>query len=338
MFILKLLDIRGILLTGAQTAAKSGILIQYSYGPFVSIAHGAYISLIFPLLFGLTFIWMPESPYYYIRRGLRDEAEKSLRRLRGKKDVNENLEVIEKSVNAAVANGTGFRELLGVYGNRKALIISLTLVVIQQFTGNQAIIAYAQEIFDASGSLIPGVYLTITLGALSVVTTLICTTLVDKMGRRGLLFGSTVGCFIMLTLLVLYFYLARIVMIPSYLRMFPAIGILLYSILYAGLGALPYTIIAEIFPSSVKALGCSISIVVASGSCAFITFLHKTIAGYFLDSNDGLCVAFSFYAVSSGLGALFIYYFVPETRGKSLSEIQDELHGTVKKEKKSVCI
>ncbi|XP_044013843.1 facilitated trehalose transporter Tret1-like [Aphidius gifuensis] len=309
-------EIRGILMTGAQMASKLGILFEYSYGPFLSVKHGAYVSLLFPLLFGLTFIWLPESPYYFIRHGNRIKAKKSLLKFRGNhSNVNDELEMIEKTVNTTISQSFGFKDLLIVKGNRTALKISLTLLIIQQFTGNQAIIAYAQGIFDSTNSPLAGKYSTIILGCLSVICTLICTILVDKNGRR-------------LLLLIIFFYLNTIKLIPSYLNLLPTIGIMIYSILFAGLGALPYTIMGELFPTNVKALGCSVGIVVVSSSCAFVVLLHKTICQLF--EQYGLFYMFTFYAVSSGVGAIYIYFCVPETKGKTLQQIQNELHAVKK--------
>lgn len=89
-------------------------------------------------------MFIPETPYFLVRQGRHDEAKKSLVRLRGKDDIAEELRFIEKSVASELENNGGLSEIVLIPGNRKALSISLMLIIIQQGTGAHAVIAYAQ--------------------------------------------------------------------------------------------------------------------------------------------------------------------------------------------------
>ena len=112
---------RGILGSMLTVAAKIGMLLEYCIGPFVSVRNLAFISLVMPILFVITFAWLPETPYQLMRRGKRKEAEDSLMKLRGIKEVSEELKIIEQSVKADLENGTGLKDILFVPGNRRYL-------------------------------------------------------------------------------------------------------------------------------------------------------------------------------------------------------------------------
>jgi len=102
-----------------MVAVKLGILIEYVIGPFLSVRNLALISLAGPCIFAVTFIWLPESPYYLMRCNAKQKAINSLIQLRGKEDVYKEADRIEQSVKTDLANEAGFRELLFVPGNRK---------------------------------------------------------------------------------------------------------------------------------------------------------------------------------------------------------------------------
>lgn len=128
--------IRGILLTLIMMASRFGILFAYVVFPFIKIQMSAMISMMLPVLFVMIFIWLPESPYHWMRQGRRDDAEKSLKKLRNYKDISEELQRIESSVKTEMANSGGFKELFLVPGNRKSLTICTMLGLFQQLSGN----------------------------------------------------------------------------------------------------------------------------------------------------------------------------------------------------------
>jgi len=112
-------NIRGNLTSMMTVTMKLGTLIEFVIGPFLSVKTLAFISLAGPCLFVVTFIWLPESPYYLMRCDAKKKAIKSLVQLRGKEDVYKEADRIEQSVKTDLANEAGFRELLFVPGNRK---------------------------------------------------------------------------------------------------------------------------------------------------------------------------------------------------------------------------
>ena len=111
--------VRGILSTVLTVSCRIGMLFIYSIGPFLSVKDMATLSLILPFSFVVTCLWISESPYYLIRKGRRKEAEESLMRIRRKKNVDEELNIIEQSVQDDLQGGTRFRDLFMVLGNRR---------------------------------------------------------------------------------------------------------------------------------------------------------------------------------------------------------------------------
>lgn len=110
--------IRGTLTTMMGFAVNVGIIIQYAIGPFLSVQNLAFVSLAAPCMFVITFMWVPESPYYLIRKNAQQKAIDSLVKFRGTKDVYKEVESIEQSVKSDLANNSGFRDLL-IPSNRR---------------------------------------------------------------------------------------------------------------------------------------------------------------------------------------------------------------------------
>jgi len=111
--------IRGNLTSMSIVAVEIGMLVEFVIGPFLSIQNLTFVSLIAPCLFMLVFIWLPESPYYLMRRNAKQEAINSLVQLRGKENVYNEAYEIEQFVKANLDGQTGFRELLCVPINRR---------------------------------------------------------------------------------------------------------------------------------------------------------------------------------------------------------------------------
>jgi len=112
-------DIRGNLASMLTVAVQLGVLIEYIIGSFLSVRNLALISLAGPCLFVVLFIWLPESPYHFMRCDAKQKAINSLVQLRGNEDVFKEVDRIEQSVKTDLANKAGFCELLFVPGNRK---------------------------------------------------------------------------------------------------------------------------------------------------------------------------------------------------------------------------
>ncbi|XP_043248338.1 facilitated trehalose transporter Tret1-like [Colletes gigas] len=316
-------SVRGTLTLVLVVSVKIGILIEWTIGPFLRVKDLALLSLCLPILFVVNAVWLPESPYHLMRRGRHQEAIESLAKLRGVTDVSEEAGIIEKSVKIDLANDTGLWELLSVSGNRKALTVVVILVLIQQWSGSSAILSYAELIFNATGNDFEGKYVTMIMGAVQAACAIFAASIVDRFGRRTLLMISTLGTFVSTMLVGLFFFLQQNETNVSGIVWLPAAGAILYIIMYAlGLAGLPFTMMSEVFPTNVKALGSTIAMFFSNCSVFVITLSYQSIAQQY-----GVHASFWMFSAVSLSGFVFVYLYVPETRGKTLQEVQDQLHG-----------
>lgn len=316
-------NIRGILLSTLTLAAKFGLFFEWVVGPFLSVRDLALVSSSMPILFLVSLVSLPESPYYLIRRGRNQQAVTSLMQLRGTTDVSKEMELIEKSIKYDLTNDTGLWELISVPGNRKALIVVLGLFITQQWSGSLAILSYAELIFNETKNQLEGKYLTMILGGVQVVCTVIAASISDRYNRRTLLLISASGVSISTCLIALFFFLQHIEVDVSEIAWLPAAGSILYIVTYAfGLAVIPFTMIGEIFPTNFKALGSMIGMLCLNFSAFAVSLSYQSFA-----EQCGIYVAFWFFSLIAALGIVFTYYFVPETRKKTLQEIQEQLHG-----------
>lgn len=185
-----------------------------------------------------------------------------------------------------------------------------------------AILSYAEIIFNETKNELEGKYLTMILGGIQIICAAISASVVDRYNRRALLIFSASGVFISTFLIGLSFFL-REMQLDSGIIWLPAIGTIFYIIMYAfGLAALPFTMMSEVFPTNVKALGSTIGMLCSYFCSTTVTLFYQPIAIQY-----GTYIAFWFFSFTTIVGIIFIYYCVPETKRKTLQEIQDQLHG-----------
>lgn len=209
-----------------------------------------------------------------------------------------------------------------MFSFHRALAVVLSLFVIQQWSGSLAILSYAELIFNTTNFELEGKYVTMILGGVQVVFTVISATVVDRFNRRTLLLTSASGVSVSTFLIGLFFFLQHVEADVSEITWLPAVGAILYIVMYAfGLAALPFTMMSELFPTNVKALGSTIGMLCCN-TCAFlVTLFYPSLIVH------GIHVAFWLFSSTTVLGVVFIYFLVPETKKRTLQEIQQQLHG-----------
>ncbi|XP_067011401.1 facilitated trehalose transporter Tret1-like [Anabrus simplex] len=317
--------IRGAIATIFQVMMNFGVLFSYSVGPYVSTTTLAIICAVFPVIFVLTFIWMPESPYFYLLRNRKEDAEKSLMMLRSASNpesVQEELNAMEDFVQESSKEKRNVIKLFTDRVNRRGLVVVVGLAVFQPLSGNNALLSYSTIIFEESNKdLSPEVSVIIT-GAVQVVLGIVCSTLIDTAGRRPMLLVSTVGCTLALTIEGLFFYLKNVQGVDmSGYDWVSMLAIILFLITYTvGLGPLPLAMIGELFPASSKGMAASFTTIILSTVGIIVPKLYQAVM-----DNFGLHVAFWMFAVCCAVGAVFVFFLVPETKGKSLMEINREM-------------
>jgi SP family facilitated glucose transporter-like MFS transporter 8 len=319
--------IRGVLSSVVQLFYNIGAMFEFSLGPYLSITTVAVSSAAFPVVFFLFMVWMPESPYFLLLKGRGTEAELSLMGLRGKTErnyVQDELTAMKKVVEESLTMGNApFRDLFTERANRRALILILSLVMLQQFCGQLAVVSYTTQILQRSGSSLDANISVIISGAIQTITSVVMSSLVDRVGRKPLLLLSTIGLGVATMGLATYFCLdVRTDIDISPVDWIPVTCLVLYVSLFSlSLGVLPFTIMGEIFLPSVKGLAASLALLVHSVSGVIVTKMFQIMTDY--TGADSPFWLFSVYCFAS---AIFILWYLPETKGKTFSEIHQEFN------------
>ncbi|CAH0724722.1 unnamed protein product, partial [Brenthis ino] len=327
-------EVRGALSTLITLMNKVGILAQFCIGPFVTMRTLAAINLILPISFVITFIFLPESPYYYLKFERSERAERSLRRLRSG-DIRLELKNIEISVQEDMKNRGTWLDLISEATNRKALWISLGIFTIQQLCGSAAVVAYAQVIFEVTESKIEPYQESIILGCVQVLTCCVSVVLVDRLGRKPLLLLSALGVGLMNGIIGTYFYFYATNK-PSVANFYwvPITAILIYIVCYAiGLSTVPYVIIGEMFPTNVKLYASCVAHIYTGFSMFAVQKLFQVVKDAW-----GIYTVFWGFSVFSLLGLMFMLAVLPETKGKSFASIQAQLRRDVARDNASKLI
>ncbi|CAG9584492.1 unnamed protein product [Danaus chrysippus] len=320
-------EIRGALGMLVQVMNNLGSLVIYGIGPFVPYTVLNSIVLFISAFFALLCIWVPESPYYHLARGNVAAAKKSFLFLKGSNDskwADEQMDIMRVHVQESMENRSTLRELISNMKYRRAIYIIAGLKVLQYMTGSLAIQSYLEVIFRQSSS-ISGPYASIVYGFVQLGAGIGATFLAGYFGRRILMLLSSLGVAMSLTLVGVYFFLQDSVVVSkevlSSISSLPLIGVLGFNILYAaGLGNLPYIMQAELFPMNVKTIASSMATMLACVLAFSVTKSYQGIKDVF-----GHYTVFWSFAAVAGFGVFFIYFFVPETKGKTLEEVQDNM-------------
>ncbi|XP_044733639.1 uncharacterized protein LOC123296242 [Chrysoperla carnea] len=317
-------EIRGKLGTSYGLSMSAGILLSFILGAYLPIVTNAMICTIFPIIMLILSFYLPETPYHFIIKQDFDRAEKTLKFLRKKSNVREELKRLIEGNREETAKGkTSFWDLLTNPTNRKSLIIICVLLKGQQWTGSTAIFGYSQVIFEEGHSSISAETCGVLLAVMNFAVVFLCGSLIDLLGRRKLLMISALIATFPLAMLGCYFYLQDNVKYEyiEYFRLTPLIAIVIYKFSYGiGLSPIPYVLLGEIFPTTVKAHAASFVSVYGSlvGVCA--NKMYELMYSEF--SYPG---TFIMYVGFTLLMLPFIYFMVPETKGLSLEEIQARL-------------
>jgi facilitated trehalose transporter len=201
-------EVRGTLGLLPTAFGNIGILIGYAVGKYLNWSNLAFFGATLPIPFLLLMFLIPETPRWFVSRGKEEKARRALQWLRGKKaDVEPELKGILKSHCEAErhASKNAIFDLLK-RSNLKPLLISLGLMFFQQFSGINAVIFYSSNIFAQSGSTIDKNLCSIILGVVNFIATFVATVLIDRLGRKILLYISVVVMIITLTTLGTFFY------------------------------------------------------------------------------------------------------------------------------------
>ncbi|KAJ9147081.1 hypothetical protein P3X46_029283 [Hevea brasiliensis] len=314
-------NLRGSLGSVNQLSVTLGIMLAYLLGLFVHWRLLAVLGIL-PctiLIPGLFFI--PESPRWLAKMGMTEDFEASLQVLRGF-DTDISAEVNEIKMSVASSSKRTTIRFVDLRRRRYwfPLMVGIGLLVLQQLSGINGVLFYSSNIFESAG-LISSNLATVGVGIIQVLATGVTTWLVDKAGRRILLIISTSGMTVSLLLVAVAFYLEGTVSEDSHLYsimgILSLVGLVAMVIFFSlGLGAIPWLIMSEILPVNIKGLAGSIA-TLANWLTSWVVTMT---ANLLLSWNSG--GTFTIYTVVTAFTVVFVTLWVPETKGRTLEEIQ----------------
>lgn len=279
----------------------------------------AAINLIPVIVFGLTFLWIPESPYYYLKKQKQKHAELSLIWLRGKLNNEKEIEEIKTFIENENKVST-------MPTNRKALLILMLLCAGQQLSGWLAIESYTRVLLPKIDFQVNITVTLIVISALTLVTSLVTTLVIDKIGRKVVFLISAYGVTICLLAVGVYCYLYGKLAVLNELTWIPLVLILLHSIVFSfGIGSVPAIVSSEIFPMNVKSWAITIANIFSFVIALIVAACYELVID-----------AFGYYIIFLVLGGLELVITItltvimPETSRKNFSEIQQMLKGNCK--------
>ncbi|SEW51845.1 MFS transporter, sugar porter (SP) family [Chitinophaga arvensicola] len=316
--------IRGALVTLNQLMITIGILVSYITDFALSDDNNNeswrwmfLVGLIPALVLLIGMFFLPETPRWLISRHRLEEGIKVLKKVEDPDMVEKTLANIQQEVKQETENKTRVTEIFKPW-LRTPLIITVGIFFFQQFSGVNTIIYYSPIIFKMAGivsntqSIIPA----IIIGVMNVLACLLSVFLLDRTGRRKLYMIGILGMIPSLALLGICFHFKEA--LGASLPIFAVLSIVCYIVFIAiSLAPLGWLLISEIFPLNVRGVGMSI------GSLAHWAF-NAVIAFTFLKlvNSLGIDATFWCYAVICLIGAVWGYYYIPETKGKSLEDIE----------------
>jgi sugar porter (SP) family MFS transporter len=304
---------RGLLVSLNQLAIVTGILLSYSVNYLLTGAGPAnwrwmFASAALPsIAFFLTLLFIPESPRWLMQRGREQQAKHFLAQIVGPQAASAEIEAIR----SAISEESG--DLLDPTF-RKALIVAIVIALFSQFTGINTIIYYGSIVFlehvphqTASKAL----WANVIIGAINFVATIAGMLLIDRTGRKSLLMSAFGGMAVSLVAVsaAIHFQASGVIVLTF---------ILTYVACFAvGVGTGTWVLMAEICPTRVRGRAMSVATVCLWCGTLLVTLTFLSLVTLFTAAG-----VFLLYAVVSIAAFLFVFRGVPETKGRTLEEIE----------------
>jgi SP family arabinose:H+ symporter-like MFS transporter len=308
--------LRGRLCAFYQLSIATGVLVSYCINYLLRDAgdwnwRWMFMTGVIPsAVFVLMLLRAPETPRYLFKAGRRQEAFGLLRRISGEAQANVEIAEIEESL--ATSQGS-WRELWQP-GIRRALAVGFVLAILVHFSGINTFIDYAPIIFQSAGwKMDAALFSTFVIGCTNFLLTLVSFWVIDRYGRKPLYIVGSLGMTAVLLLLVVAAAMDRftgvtvLVLVMAFIAFFASC-----------IGPVFWTLVPEIFPNRIRGTAMIVPVLTQ--------WLANAIAILFFPMafhQIGKVPTFCFLALMAVLQALFTWRFVPETKGRTLEEIED---------------
>lgn len=315
--------IRGGLVALALSGIMFGTVVGNSLGAYVSMSLFSFVSLVPNIAFILLFLWLPESPHYLVRIGRFKDAQKSLARYNP--HMNSAIEVESLKEFNKTSGTLTFLDRLREFKlpkNRKSGLIGLALYFFMQFSGLNSVVFYAEMIFaSAKLTIVSPATAVIIISGVALVVGWISVYIADKFARKVLMIVSSAGVCVSMIGLGTHFALLDNAFDPNALQWLPMASLIGFQIfLNIGIAIIPSIIVSELFSPNIKSLAVGAA-TIAMGLYGFAaTKCHQPLVEIL-----GEAYAFWINALLMFLCIIFCAIYLPETKGKSLQEIQDTM-------------
>jgi len=266
------------------------------------------------ILFFAGGLFVPESPRWLLTSGAREKARRVLARIGGEDYAAAETAEIERTLSRTGA-GTSELRLLLEPRVKAVVLVGVALAVLQQWSGINSIFNYAEEIFRSAGYGIGDIMFNIVItGAINLAFTLVAIGMVDRIGRRTLMLIGCAGIGV-----------SHVLLGGAYAAGMKGLPVLVFTLCSLGAYALSlapvtWVLIAEIFPNRVRGAAVSVAVSALWVACFVLTFAFPL-----LQRTAGIAATFWIYAAICFAGFFFVRAKVPETKGRSLEQIEREL-------------
>ncbi len=325
-------------------SSSIGILLVYALGaiPGFSYSNLSLSTAALVLVCLILYCFLPETPRWLATNDRLDESYQVLKRLRGL-DTDVNMEMKELQENVAEIRDLTWKTKLMYFTSRsvyRPLILSIVLMIFQQFTGINVVLFYAETILHDARVVNADQVAGYAVGITQVLAVFVTVVLVDYLGRKILLVASSILICISTGMLGLYYFLTDFVCsqfnatdvtantsslpfycdpVSSHFFVLAIVSILLSIIAFSiGWGTLPWMMISELSPLRVRGVLSSIALFVNWSSAAFVTFVFPLYQNEVQHYGSWWTLT-----VITLLSIPFVIFFIPETKGKSLEQIEE---------------
>jgi MFS transporter, SP family, galactose:H+ symporter len=314
---------RGAIVSLNQLCITGGILVSYLVGYALASATDGWrwmlaLGAVPGIVLSVGMLVLPESPRWLAGHGRMLDAESVLKRLRGTADVSQELGTLRQDIAREDRKLTSAWELLSPR-LRRPLTIGVGLAMFQQITGINTVIYFAPIIFQSAGlsSAATSILATAGVGAVNVIMTIVSIWLIDRLGRRQLLYWSLGGMAVTLFVLSGAFFAGT----SGELAWIAVLSVAAYVGFFAiGLGPVFWLLIAEIFPLALRGRAMSLATVANWGFNLIVSATFLNLVG-----AVGSTGTFLVYGILSVVALAFVATTVPETKGRSLEQIEEAL-------------
>ncbi|CAH1380125.1 facilitated trehalose transporter Tret1-like isoform X2 [Tenebrio molitor] len=309
---------RGIFQTLGPICASFGILLTYTLGYFLNWATVAFLSVVFSIFTLIAVEFLPESPAYLIKTGNNSQSFASYLWFRRNVAVAQQEVLQHSSGEKSVRRST--KEVYMSAATIKPFLILVTLFFLQELSGIYTILFYAVNFFEETDLNMNNYVSSIMVGVIRFIMSIITAVLVNRFGRRVLCMSSSAGMTITMLVMVVFFKYYEVHTEET--RIFPLLPLVcvIFNVMFSMVGMLPipWILVGELFPLEVRSIMSGVVICIAQCFIFIFVKIYPDMIS-FLNFSGTLGT----FLAASVVALVFCKYVLPETKNKSLQEIED---------------